>query len=320
MSSASRDLDVGLRLFRSIFLIRRVEEEIVRLYPSDKIKSPVHLSIGQEAVSAAVCDHLRREDVAFGTYRGHALYLAKGGDLSQMIAELYGKADGCGRGKAGSMHLSAPSVNMMGTSAIVATGISNAVGAALALKMTGQDAIVVCFFGEGAIDEGAFHESLNFASLRKLPVLFVCENNQYAIYSHYKDRLAGGDICARVRPYDVPAICVDGTDALGLHNVAGKAIAAVRDRKGPQFLECTTYRWRDHVGPDEDRRYGYRSDVELDTWIGKDSLMQLGKLLPEATRKGAEREIEERIASAIAYAEQSSFPEASEMGQYVFSS
>lgn len=312
------DLVTCERLFRSMLLIRRVEEEIVRLYPSDKIKSPVHLSIGQESVSAAVCDHLKREDVAFGTYRGHALYLAKGGNLDGMMAELYGKVDGCGRGKAGSMHLVDPSVNMMGTSAVVATGISNAVGAALALRMQKRDAVVACFFGEGAMDEGAFHESLNFSSLRKLPILFVCENNNYAIYSHVRDRMAGDGICARVRPYGVPAECVEHGDALKLHQVAGEALSSVRAGSGPRFMECMTYRWRDHVGPDEDRRYGYRSDTELDGWISRDALLQVADTLPPDTRAAIERDVEQRIASAIAHAEKSVFPADDEIDEYVF--
>src|SRR5690349_12876212 len=268
------------RLYRSMYLIRRVEEEIIRLYPTDKIKSPVHLSIGQEAVSAAVCDHLEKSDVLFGTYRGHALYLAKGGDVQRMMAELYGKVDGCARGKAGSMHLVDPSVNMMGTSAVVATGISNAVGAALALKMQKSKAIVVCFFGEGATDEGAFHESMNFASLKKLPILFVCENNFYAIYSHVKDRLAGPGLCERARSYGIEAEKIEDGDPLALHVRAGEAVAAVRSGKGPRFLECMTYRWRDHVGPDEDRKYAYRPDAELDAKIANDNLAAVGKMLP----------------------------------------
>src|SRR5476651_1533237 len=193
------------RLYRSMLLIRRVEEEIIRLYPTDNIKSPVHLSIGQESVAVGVCAALAPCDIAFGTYRGHALYLAKGGDVPRMIAELYGKVDGAARGKAGSMHLVDPSVGMMGTSAIVATGISNAVGAALALKMRRSKSIVVCFFGEGATDEGAWHESMNFASLKKLPILFVCENNFYAIYSHVRDRMAGPGLGARSQAYGIPA-------------------------------------------------------------------------------------------------------------------
>jgi TPP-dependent pyruvate/acetoin dehydrogenase alpha subunit len=301
-----------------MYLIRRVEEEIIRLYPTDKIKSPVHLSIGQESVAAAVCDHLDASDVVFGTYRGHALYLAKGGDVPRMMAELYGKVDGCARGKAGSMHLVDPSVGMMGTSAVVATGVSNAVGAALALKMQKSKAIVVCFFGEGATDEGAWHESMNFASLKKLPILFLCENNFFAIYSRVKDRLAGPGLQARARAYGMPAELIEDHEPMKLHERAGAAIAAVRRGEGPMFLECMTYRWRDHVGPTEDRVHKYRPDAELDAKIEGDNLKIVGNLLPAQQREAIEAAEEKRVAAAIAFAEASTFPEDQEIYDHVF--
>jgi TPP-dependent pyruvate/acetoin dehydrogenase alpha subunit len=301
-----------------MYLIRRVEEEIIRLYPTDKIKSPVHLSIGQEAVAAAVCDHLDKTDVVFGTYRGHALYLAKGGDVPRMMAELYGKVDGCARGKAGSMHLVDPAVGMMGTSAVVATGVSNAVGAALALKMQRSKAIVVCFFGEGATDEGAWHESMNFASLKKLPILFLCENNFFAIYSHVKDRMAGPGLRARSRAYGIDAELVEDHEPMLLHERAGAAVAAVRSGAGPRFLECMTYRWRDHVGPGEDRVHQYRPDAELDAKIEGDNLKIVGDMLPGNLRQSIENAEEKRVADAIAFAEASTFPEDKEIYDHVF--
>jgi TPP-dependent pyruvate/acetoin dehydrogenase alpha subunit len=307
------------RLYRSMYLIRRVEEEIIRLYPTDKIKSPVHLSIGQEAVSAAVCDHLDKSDVVFGTYRGHALYLAKGGDVPRMMAELYGKVDGCARGKAGSMHLVDPAVGMMGTSAVVATGVSNAVGAALALKMQRSKAIVACFFGEGATDEGAWHESMNFASLKKLPILFICENNFYAIYSHVKDRMAGPGLRARSKSYGVEAELIEDHEPMKLHERAGAAVAAVRAGQGPRLLECMTYRWRDHVGPGEDRIHKYRPDEELNAKIEGDNLKIVGDMLPAKLRKSIEAAEEKRVADAIAFAEASTFPEDQEVYEHVFS-
>lgn len=176
---------VGIDLeavYRSLYLVRHVEEEIARVYPTDKIKSPVHLSIGQEAVSVAVCQALRFDDMVFGTYPGHALYLAKGGDLKRMIAELYGKATGCAKGKGGPMHLVDIPHGVMGMSAVVGTTIPHAVGYAYALKLQRSDRIVASFFGDGTTEEGVFYEALNFAALRQLPILFICENNGYAIH------------------------------------------------------------------------------------------------------------------------------------------
>ena len=306
------------RCYAQLLRIRRVEEEIIRLYPTDKIKSPVHLSIGQEAVSVAVCDQLDREDVLFATYRGHAAYLAKGGDMKAMWAELYGKAAGCARGKAGSMHLVDMSVNMMGTSAIVASSIPDAVGYALAVKMRGENRIVVCFFGEGAADEGVTQESLNFAALRRLPILFVCENNEYANYSHVSARLAGYGLCERYRALGVPCEKEESGDFLAMHEAAGRGIADVRRGLGPRFIELKTARWLDQVGPDEDRHHGHRSDVRLNAAIAGDQLARIGRLLPDGTRRDIADAVEREIAEAIAFAEASPFPEDEEIFDHVF--
>ena len=307
------------RCYAQLLRIRCVEEEIIRLYPTDKIKSPVHLSIGQEAVSVAICDQLKREDVLFATYRGHAAYLAKGGDLKRMCAELYGKAEGCGRGKAGSMHLVDPAVNMMGTSAIVASGIPDAVGYALAIKMREEeDRIVVCFFGEGATDEGVTHESVNFAALHDLPIMFVCENNEYAIYSHVSARMAGNGLCERYRTYGIRCERENSGDFLKMYELAGRAIDHVRNGMGPVFVEMKTARWRDHVGPGEDRHYGYRCDDALNEAIADDQLAAVGAMLEEETRNEIAGRIESEIAEAIAFAEASPFPGDEEVFDHVF--
>src|ERR1044072_6032836 len=193
------------RFYRSLYRIRRVEEEISAVYPTDKIKSPVHLSIGQEARSVGVCEALRADDVAFGTYRSHALYLAKGGDLKKMIAELYGKLDGCAKGKGGSMHLVDIGAGVMGASAVVGTTIPQAVGFAYALKLQRKDAIVASFFGDGAVDEGGFHESMNFAALKYLPIIFVGKTISYPIHTHQLKRRKLSNICEQVRAYGMPA-------------------------------------------------------------------------------------------------------------------
>jgi pyruvate dehydrogenase E1 component alpha subunit len=311
--------DAGLaRCYAQLLRIRRVEEEIIRLYPTDKIKSPVHLSIGQEAVAVAVCDQLKPSDVVFATYRGHAAYLAKGGDLKAMWAELYGKETGCGRGKAGSMHLVDTSVNFMGTSAIVASGIPDAVGYALALKMRADDRLVACFFGEGATDEGATHESINFAALHRLPILFICENNEYAIYSHVSARMAGYGLSDRYRSYGIPCEKEDSGDFLKMYDAAGRGIADLRKGLGPRFIEIKTARWRDHVGPGEDRHYGYRDDLELDIIISNDQVARIGDMLPELKRQEISSKIEREIAEAIAFAEKSAFPADEEIFDHVF--
>src|SRR6266404_4175981 len=240
------------RFYRALYRIRRVEEEIAAVYPTDKIKSPVHLSIGQEAVSVGVCAALQPQDVVFGTYRGHALYLAKGGSMRALVAELFGKETGCTRGKGGSMHLIAPEQGVMGMSAVVGTTIANAVGYAYALRYRREGAIVASFFGDGATEEGVFAESLNFAVLKRLPILFICENNQYAIHTHQSRRQGTPDICARARGHGLAAERINGNDLPLLCDRAEDLVAGVRAGAGPRFLEILTYRWKEHVGPSQD--------------------------------------------------------------------
>src|SRR6266566_499665 len=213
MSRATPAIDFAA-LYRKLRLIRRAEEEIARIYPSDKIKTPVHLSIGQEAVAVGVCDVLRHDDVVSGTYRSHASYLAKGGDLRAFFAELYGKDSGCARGKGGSMHLVDMNHYILGTSAVVGTTVPIAVGYSLALKREGTGRVVVSFFGDGTAEEGVFYESLNFASLQRLPVLFVCENNGLAIHTPLDKRWATRQLCERVRTYGIPSRQVTDSDVL----------------------------------------------------------------------------------------------------------
>ena len=302
------------KFYRSLYRIRRVEEEIARIYPTDKIKSPVHLSIGQETVSVGVCEALRYDDVVFGTYRGHALYLAKGGDLKKMIAELYGKATGCAKGKGGSMHLIDTEVGVMGTSAVVGTTIPPAVGYAYALKLQGKDSIVVSFFGDGAVDEGVFHESMNFAALKKVPIIFICENNFYAIHSHQRDRQAMCNICERARVYGIPAERIDDNDVLRIYELVKKAVHEIRSgNSGPRFFECMTYRWKEHVGPNEDFDAGYRSRSEAEPWFEKDQVKRLAELLNPGIRQKIKAEVEAEIREAFEFAEQSPFPDDEEL-------
>ncbi len=306
-------------LYRSMCRIRRVEELIVKIYHTDKIKSPVHLSIGQEAPSVGVCAALRPTDVVFGTYRGHALYLAKGGDLKRMVAELYGKASGAAKGKAGSMHLADASVLMMGTSAIVATTIPHAVGYALAEKFRGRDTVVAVFFGDGASEEGVLHESANFAALHALPVLFVCENNFYAIHTPLKIRVPMPNYCARMEAYGIPSRKILRNDVLETVETAREMIGQMREgRTGPGFLEIETYRWREHVGPGEDWALGYRSREEAEPWIRGDEVERIGRQLDRDTRTAIDHAIEEEVEAAFRFAEEAAFPSDEELLTDVF--
>lgn len=307
-------------LYRTLYRIRRVEEEIARIYPSDKLKSPVHLSIGQEAVAAAMCAPLTREDTVFCTYRGHAAYLAKGGSLKQMLAEMYGKATGCTKGKGGSMHLIDPEAGVMGASAVVGTTIANAVGYAYSVKLRKRNAVVMSFMGDGASEEGVFAESLNFAVLKKLPVIFVCENNGYAIHTHQSQRQGLPDICGRARAAGVQSELITDNDILKMHDRASATVDALRDgvATGPFFFECQTYRWKEHVGPNEDFKLGYRTREQAEPWIENDQVKRLAELLPVRVRKQIETEVDEEVEEAIAFAEASPFPELSELTTDVF--
>ncbi len=300
--------------YREILRIRRVEEEIIRLYPSDKIMSPVHLSIGQEPISVGACMALQPEDVVFGTYRGHALYLAKGGDLRQMMAELFGKVTGCARGKGGSMHLIDLAHGVMGTSAVVGTSIPQAVGYAYALKAQKSKSIVVVFFGEGAMEEGVFYESLQFAALKKVPLIFICENNLYAIHSHSTGRHAQPRHCDRVEAFGIPARRIENNDGEALHDAVTDARNAIlKHGAGPFFFEAMTYRWQEHVGPGTDWHLGYREENEISAWKACDPVLKLANELDPDILTRIDAEIQAEIEDAVAFAEGSPFPQVEEL-------
>lgn len=290
-------------LFHATLRIRLIEERIAEIYPSDKIQSPVHLSIGQEHISVGVCQAAQRTDLVFGTYRSHALYLAKGGDLNRFMAELYGKRTGCGAGKAGSMHLCDPDVGMMGASAVVASTIPHAVGAAMAAKIQKTQQVIICFYGEGATGEGVYHESLNFAALHKLPVLFVCENNDLSIYT-ISSAVHSFGITEHARSYGIEAESVnEGMDLNRIYEAAKRNIDAIRSGSGPRVVEFHTYRYRQHVGPAEDYHLGYRERADFESWLKRDPVVQDKERIARFTP-----EIESELAAAIAFAESSPFP------------
>ncbi len=294
--------DLYRRLFRTALLIRLVEERIIQLYPSDRIQSPVHLSIGQEAVAVGVCNALKPDDLVFATYRSHGFYIAKGGPLPEMFAELYGRIGGISKGKAGSMHLSAPEVGLMGSSAVVASTIPHAVGAAMSFKRRNISRVAVAVFGDGATEEGVYHESLNFAALSKVPVLFVCEDNGLAVHS-FRNARQSYRLPEHAATFGIQSHRVeDGHDALAVRQATLDALAVVRTGQ-PFVLEIATGRYKEHVGVGDDFHFGYRTSADIDAWKSRDPLINDTELVKELTPG-----IDKEIAAAVEFAERSPAP------------
>jgi TPP-dependent pyruvate/acetoin dehydrogenase alpha subunit len=295
-------------LYQRMLLLRRTEERIQAVYHLREMRSPPHLYMGHEAVAAGVCAALRPEDLVFPYYRSHGWYLAKGGDLNAMMAELFGRQTGCSKGWGGSMHLIDLKAGVMGTSAIVAGTVSHAVGAALAFRIQGTSSVVAVSFGDGAVEEGAFHESLNFAALRALPIVFVCENNFYATNTHIRDRQAQTDIFRRAKGYGLPGVLIDGNDVAAVYRAASEAVERARGGKGPTLLECRTYRIFEHCGINSDHELGYRTAEEIEAWKAKGPLEQGKRLVTQEEIARMAAEIEARIDEAFAFARSSPFP------------
>lgn len=290
-------------LFYKSLRIRLVEERVMELYPFDKIQSPVHLSIGQEAVAVGACHSLSVSDLMFCSYRSHAFYLAKGGDLPAMFAELYGKTTGCGGGKAGSMHLAAPEVGLMGASAVVASTIPHAVGAALAAKRRKTGQVIVTAFGDGAVEEGVYHESMNFSVLHQVPMIFLCENNGLAVHSKIEARHSFS-ILEHAKTYGIKTTFIsEGYDFVRVDEIFSRVAAGVRAGSGPHFVEVATFRYKEHVGIGEDYHAGYRSKSALEEWQANDPLLHDPALIEKYTSA-----ITAEIERAVAFAEESPFP------------
>jgi acetoin:2,6-dichlorophenolindophenol oxidoreductase subunit alpha len=293
--------NIALELYRVMLKIRFFEEKVCSLYPRQEIKTPVHLSIGQEAISTGLCSVLKKHDRVFGTHRGHGLYIAKGGNIRKLAAELYGKKNGCSGGKGGSMHIVDHKKGVFGTSSIVGGNIPLAVGSALNSRISGDGAVSCAVFGDGAVDEGVFFESLNFASLKKLPVIFVCENNFYAVHSHVSARQPHDNIFQRGGCFGVESVRVDGNDAERVREVSLKAVKRARSGTGPSLLECRTYRFKTHVGPESDAELDFPPKKYLAEWLKKDPLRFLrGKLVAEKVLSAAEdKKIKSSLSSEI---------------------
>lgn len=306
--------ELSRKLYEAVVRARKFDEKIVELYPQQEMRCPTHLSLGQEAAAAGVCAALRKEDLIFSTHRCHSHTMAKGGDFKLMFAELYGKETGCSKGKGGSMHFVQPEMGIMGASAIVGGSVPLAVGAALAAKMQGKDIVSVAFFGDGALEQGTFHEGLNFASLKKLPVLFISENNFYATCSHLSARQAVDGLYTRAASYLMPGVQVDGTKVEDVYAAAVPAVDRARRGEGPTFIEAVCYRWKEHVGPNFDYDLGFRTKEELDSWMAKcpvklfEKYLVQNKLLEAAELEKISAAIQAQIDEAVVYAKQSPFP------------
>src|SRR5215468_4707880 len=241
------DRDLWLRLYRQMQLIRQCEELLARSHQRGLIHGACHTYVGEEAIAVGVCAHLRPDDVVFSTHRGHGHALAKGLHPRHLIAELYGRETGCSRGRGGSMHLFAPEIGLMGTSGIVGPCILQAAGAGYSFKLLKSDRVAVAFFGDGAVNNGAFHEGLNHAAIWKLPVLFVCENNEFATEVPFRYAAGNPGVASRAASYGLPGVDLDGNDVLAIHAAAGEAVQRARKGEGPTLLECRTYRTRAHA-------------------------------------------------------------------------
>jgi pyruvate dehydrogenase E1 component alpha subunit len=315
--------DLALRMYRQMVRIRAFEEAANDLYRGAKMPGLTHLYIGQEAVAVGACEALRKDDFITSTHRGHGHCLAKGADVRRMFAELLGKEDGYCRGKGGSMHIADFENGNLGANAIVGGSAGIATGAAQSAKMRGTDQVVVCFFGEGALGQGLVYEVMNMASLWKLPVIYLCENNQYNEYTHYSETTAG-DVVARSAAFGIPGEEVDGQDVLAVNEAVRRAVARGRSGDGPSFVVANTYRYHGHHVGDVDRAYYRSKDEESDWKTNRDPITRLGARLVDnglSTPEELERvanEAQAEIAAGVEYALDAPYPAESEVTEDVY--
>lgn len=314
--------ELNIALYKKLYLIRRAEEAIIRDYASDRMKTPMHMSKGSEAIAVGVCQALGDDDQIVGTYRSHAIYLAKSGDTDLFFAEMYGRAKGMAKGKSGSMHLTAISHGLICTSAIVGTTIPVAVGAAFANVHKKNGRVVAVFFGDGAIDEGVFWESLNAACKMRLPVIFVCEDNGFAVHSPAVERQGYRSIANVVSQFECNLISECSTDVEVIHVRAAQAVTQLRQGGPPVFMHLQYYRYLEHVGIAEDFSAGYRSRDEYERWRSRDPVkLQRSKLLrqiAEAEILSIETEIDAQVTRSIEAAAGAPFSDAVELHRDVY--
>ncbi len=320
-ADAPVDPALGLRLLRAMLRVRRFEERCAELYSSTAIRGFVHLYVGEEAVAVGVLDALGPDDAVVATYRDHGHALARGLSMRSVMAEMYGKVEGCSGGRGGSMHLFDVGHGFYGGNAIVGGGLPLAVGLALAQRRTGSGGITVCFFGEGAVAEGEFHESMNLAALWDLPVLFCCENNLYAMGTALERSESNVDLAVKAASYGMPAWAVDGMDAPAVHHATSRAVAAVRSGDGPVFLELHTYRFRAHSMYDPER---YRDHEEVDRWRDRDPIDTLAATLrglgalDDAGWDALEAEVAAEVDDAVAHAEAGTVEPVEDLTRHVY--
>lgn len=304
-----------IKLYNQMVYIRKVEEKLAEVYPQQDIRCPVHLCIGQEAISVGICMHLSKNDFVLSTHRSHGHYLAKGGNLMAMFSEIYGKASGCAKGRGGSMHLIDLSVGFLGSTPIVGNIIPVATGVAFAEKLRRGKRITVVFFGDAAIEEGVFSEALNFAILKKLPIIYVCENNLYSVYTHLSERQPKRAIVNISKGYGVKSFSGDGNNVFDVSNIMKKATHIIKNDQGPVFIELLTYRWREHCGPNFDNQIGYRTEKEYLRWKKLDPISRLirfiitKRVISQNKLQSIDTNITKAITKTILAAKNSRFPE-----------
>ena len=308
--------DTFLWMYRTMVTIRTFEEQSRREADAGKLRG-MHSSIGQEAVPTGICAHLRDDDYVLGTHRSHHHCIAKGVDLSEMMAELLGKSTGTNKGKGGTMHIADINKGMLGANGVVGSNIPVATGVGLSAKVRGTDQVSVVFFGDGASSQGVLHESMNLASIWKLPVLFVCENNRYAESTPFEFTVAGASVANRAAGYDMPGVSVDGQDVIEMHEVAAEAVSRARNGDGPTLIEAQTYRYQGHFGADDP--LGYRTQEEEDYYEARDCLARMEAHLvdngfaTESELRAIDEECRQAVTDATRFADESPFPEPEEL-------
>jgi len=313
--------DLMMEMYKRMFLIRAFEDRLYLLFLHEAMPGTMHQYNGQEAVAVGVCSALNQDDYIVSTHRGHGHYIAKGGDIRAMMAEMFAKATGCCRGMGGSMHIMDLSAGILGSTAIVGAGIPIAAGAALSAKLRATGRVSVSFFGDGAANTGAFHEAMNLAAVWDLPVIFVCENNLYGFSTPLHKAMKVPDVAARASGYGMPGVVVDGNDCLAVWDAASGAVERARAGKGPTLIECKTYRFRGHSRFEPAT---YRSKEELETWLSKDPIPRLRNFLIErkvASEKAiasVEDEVKRMVEEAVEFARKSPEPEPDAAVKYVF--